>query len=62
MAEVPALCSAVHEHAPEAHQPAAVMPAGDHPITRQIVHAMQKRCDRIERQLATLHAVPDDPV
>jgi serine/threonine-protein kinase HipA len=52
------LCERVAALAPEARSLVAAMPAGDHPITGQIVRAIEKRCERIKRQLLILR--PDE--
>lgn len=48
------LCGLVTTKAHEARDRVANMPGGDHPITKQIVRAIQKRCDRIARQLSVV--------
>lgn len=50
------LCALVISKAPEARDRVASMPAGDHPLTKAIARAIQKRCERIGRQLVVLRA------
>lgn len=48
------LCERVAALAPEARARVVAMPAGDHPITSDIVRAIERRCERIARQRAVL--------
>lgn len=54
--ELCALVISKASKAPEARDRVASMPAGDHPLTKAIVRAIQKRCERIGRQLVVLRA------
>lgn len=53
------LCALVSGNASEARERVAAMPTGDHPLTMSIVCAIQKRCERIQRQLAVVRAADD---
>lgn len=48
------LCGLVVTKAGEARDRVADMPGGDHPITKQIVRAIEKRCARITRQITAV--------
>lgn len=50
------MCALVSDKVREARERAGAMPAGDHPLTGSIVRAVQKRCERIERQLKVKRA------